>query len=413
MGGGSAGRLARRLVDRGLAHPRPPLAAPPSVTVVVPVRDRPEGLRRTLAALGPDLPVVVVDDGSSDPAAVREAAPGATVVRRCHPGGPAAARNEGWSGVGTDLVAFVDADVEVGGRDLQRLARHLGDPAVAAVAPRIASVAEPGTPAWLAAYDRGRSPLDMGSRPAPVRPGGAVSYVPTTVLVVRRAAVAAAGGFDEHLRTGEDVDLVWRLVAAGWSVRFDPSVTASHPTRSHLRGWLGQRFGYGRSAGPLARRHGATVAPFAASPLTALAAGAVLAGHPVAGAAVAAGHAATVAARAPQLPRRAMWRLAAQGQLHAAASAAEALRRAWWPVAVVAALRWRRCRPALAAAWLVPPLAAWAGRPSGLDPVRATALHVADDTAYGAGVWWGVLASRGWWALVPDLRRRGRRVTPG
>ena len=67
----AAGRLARKLTDAGLAHPRPPEpASPPDVTVLIPVRDRAALLDRCLSALGSGYPVVVVDDGSRDPGAV-------------------------------------------------------------------------------------------------------------------------------------------------------------------------------------------------------------------------------------------------------------------------------------------------------------------------------------------------------
>jgi hypothetical protein len=67
--------LAARLLDAGVAVPDLPQAALPGVTVVIPVKDRPAALARLLAALRADpstraLPVVVVDDGSADPAAV-------------------------------------------------------------------------------------------------------------------------------------------------------------------------------------------------------------------------------------------------------------------------------------------------------------------------------------------------------
>jgi hypothetical protein len=62
--------LARRLVDVGAAHPVPPPHRADDVTVVVPVRDRTAQLARCLAALDAD--VLVVDDGSVDPAAVEE-----------------------------------------------------------------------------------------------------------------------------------------------------------------------------------------------------------------------------------------------------------------------------------------------------------------------------------------------------
>ena len=62
----AAGRLARKLTDTGLAHPRPlELASRPDVTVLIPVRDRVVLLGRCLSALGDSYPVLVVDDGSA------------------------------------------------------------------------------------------------------------------------------------------------------------------------------------------------------------------------------------------------------------------------------------------------------------------------------------------------------------
>src|SRR3546814_9526624 len=42
---------------------------------------------------------------------------------------------------------------------------------------------------------------------------------------------ALGSGFAEDLRVGEDVDLVWRLVAAENRVRYEPAVTAGHDVR--------------------------------------------------------------------------------------------------------------------------------------------------------------------------------------
>jgi hypothetical protein len=86
-----------------------------------------------------------------------------------------------------------------------------------------------------------------------------VPYIPTTALVVRREAVDEVGVFDESLRYGEDVDLVWRLGSAGWTVRYDPSVLAHHTAPDSRLGLLSRRYRYGTSIGPLARRHGAAL----------------------------------------------------------------------------------------------------------------------------------------------------------
>ena len=103
---------------------------------------------------------------------------------------------------------------------IERLAAHLADPAVAAAAPRM--VAVPAGPGWAGRYTTAACCLDLGDAEARVVPGTRVAYVPTAALVVRRAALVQGAGagsvFDPALRWGEDVDLVWRLHAAGWRI---------------------------------------------------------------------------------------------------------------------------------------------------------------------------------------------------
>ncbi len=260
--------LAGRLVATGMAHPRPPdppAPGTPTVTVVVPVFGRPAALARCLDALGTRHPVVVVDDGSPDPGSVADvcAAGGAVLVRRSGNGGPGEARNEVLGLVGTELVAFVDSDCAAGDGWVDDLTWHFADPDLAAVAPRVVA-APPPVGSGRRAVDRfgaAHSPLDLGAEAGEVGPTRAVRYVPTAALVVRRTALAAVGGFAPGMRIGEDVDLVWRLVDAGWRVRFDPSVTVAHAEPSRWRDVLARRFRYGTSAGPLAARHPGRLAP--------------------------------------------------------------------------------------------------------------------------------------------------------
>lgn len=385
--GATSERLARRLVDAGIAHPRPPAGAAPftpaDVAVVIPVRHDDAGLARTRAALGDVGEVVVVTDDGAQPR------------------GPAAARNLGWRRTERPVVAFVDADVEPAPGWLDALLAHLADGAVGAVAPRVRSRPD-GAPDWLARYDATRSSLDLGAVPATVRPGSRVPYVPTAALVVRRDALDAVGGFDEALFVGEDVDLVWRLHGAGWAVRYEPAATATHPCRPTLGAWIGQRYRYGTSAAALAARHGDAVAPLGISGWSALAWGAVVAGHPAAGAGVAA---ATTAALVPKLrglehPGREALRIAGLGNLWAGRSVADALRRPWWPLALALGVLHRRARPALLAAVVAPsllePLPDSAAR-----QIRAGALRLLDDLAYGAGVWAGAARARSARALLP------------
>lgn len=409
----AAQRLARRLLDAGMAHPRPGAAPPPctprQVAAVVPVHDRSGGLSRTLDRLGDVGEVVVVDDGSADAAATAAVASraGARLVRHDRALGPAAARNAGWRVVDAPVIAFVDADVEPDPGWLDPLLAHLADEAVAAIAPRVAALDTPGAPRWLTAYEAARSPLDLGPQEGIVRPHSRVPYVPTTALVVRRSALADLGGFDEAMVYGEDVDLVWRLARAGATVRYEPASVVRHPVRPTLGAWLRQRYDYGSSAAPLASRHGGAVAPLTVSGWSAAAWGLVLAGAPAAGAALGAG---TTAALVPRLrglrhPVRESLRLAGLGNLYAGRQVADALRRAWFPLAVPLALR-RRSRPALVAALVVPALVERAERRPDLGLARWTALRLADDLAYGAGLWSGSIRARTTAALRPAFSGR-------
>jgi hypothetical protein len=100
-------------------------------------------------------------------------------------------------------------------------------------------------------------------------------------------------------------------------------------------------------------------------------------------------------------------RIAGGGTLRATVPALSGLTRAWSPALVLALLARRTRRPA-AVALVVPALAAWGSGSGGLDPVRFAAAHVADDVAYGTGVWAGCLHDRTVRPLVPRISWRAR-----
>lgn len=405
----AAGRLARRLVESGIAHPRPPPGPMPDTTVVIPARDHHDGLRRTLDALSDltSLRVIVVDDGSSQPVRIEQGAPACTsVVRLDPPGGPAAARNAGWRLADSEIVAFLDADCVPHDGWLNTLLHHFADPSVAAVAPRIISDASSGTN--LAEYESGQSPLDRGPREAPVRPRSRVPYVPTACVAVRRRALVDLGGFNETLRFGEDVDLVWRLNRHGWSVRYEPAASVVHPPRSSLRAWSRQRFDYGGSAAQLAALHDTDVAPLDVSPWSAAAWMLAAAGHPIAGGTLVAGTSVALARRAGRDRETAkeLVRLALRGNLLAGLRIAEAVRRAWLPPAILALAvippgrPRRRIAAALMAAFALP-LTDWAVRRPPVDAATWAALRIGDDLAYQTGLWFGAAKKRSLKALLP------------
>ena len=431
---GSAGAqaLARRLLWTGMAHPVPGGGpGPEDVTVVVPVRDRAAELALCLAGLG-EYRVIVVDDGSRDPAAVAAVADaaGARCVHRAVNGGPAAARNTGLAAVSTPLVAFLDSDCVPAPGWLGPLLAHFGDPAVAAVAPRIVPYTPGGTAGgtaqaggaaagrgWLAQYEGVSSTLDMGAVPSIVRPGAKVPYVPGAALVVR---VAAAGdGFAVHMPVGEDVDFVWRLGALGWHVRYEPAAAVPHQHRVRLGSWFTRRMEYGTSAAPLELRHPGTLPAVAMSGWTAAAWAAAAVGYPLAGAGITAAATALLARRLGAVtgdPWPVATRLAAGGTVAAGRLLGSTLSRAWWPVALPAAVAVPRLRLPLAALVLAPPVLGWRERRPPMDPVRYVSARLLDDVAYSVGVWQGCVRHRTARPLLPRLTWRaspGPRGAPG
>ncbi|MFJ9783139.1 mycofactocin biosynthesis glycosyltransferase MftF [Amycolatopsis sp. NPDC101161] len=408
----AAGALARRLTDAGFAHPVPPApSAPPDLTFVVPVLDRPGPLARCLASLGRH-PVLVVDDGSNDPQAIAKTAAehGAKLIRRDQNGGPGAARNTALDHVTTELVAFVDSDCVAPGDWADQLAAHFADPLLAAIAPRVRALANDTT---AGRYTKAAGSLDLGDRPARVAPRTRTSYVPTAALVARRAALQEIGGFDPGLRVGEDVDLVWRLHAAGHRIRYAPDVHVGHHEPETWRALLGRRARYGTSAAPLARRHPGNLAPLVLHPWPALTVAALLARRPLLAAGGFGGAVFSMlkTLRGNDIPTegvvRAMGTAVHQTWLGAGRYGTQ------FAAPVLAALLvprgWGR-RAAVASLLLGPPLTAWAKRRPDLDPVRYTAGALADDIAYGAGVWAGCLTHRTAAPVRPEIAWRPVRV---
>jgi mycofactocin system glycosyltransferase len=406
--------LAARLLDAGVAHPDLPDAPPhepADVTVVVPVRDRPEGLARLLDGVRADpatkdAPVVVVDDGSADAGAVVRIAAerGARLLRHDAARGPAAARNAGLRTARTALVAFLDSDCVPRPGWLAPLLPHLADPGLAVVAPRITGL--PGGPTGpMSAYEDVAGALDMGKSAEPVRPGSAVSYLPSAALLARRQALG--NGFDGTMRVAEDVDLVWRLTAAGWRVRYEPRASVAHEHPAGTTAWLRRRAFYGTGAALLAQRHGAAVAPIVLAPTSAAVVALLVAGRGP-------GRLAAVGILAVDTVRLAR-RLAAPGEppdpvqaaalvLRGAAAASRSLARSvtrhHWPLALAVSAA-RRPRRALLAVATADAVLAWWPHRARVGLVRFAVARRLEDLAYGAGLWWGAVRAGDVRALLP------------
>jgi hypothetical protein len=290
------------------------------------------------------------------------------------------------------------------------------------VAPRIVARA-PDAAGSAARYAIARGSLDLGEREGRVAPATRVAYVPTAALLVRRDALTGiargAEVFDPALRHGEDVDLVWRLHAAGWRVRYEPHVRVSHEGPDTWAGIVSRRFRYGTSAAPLALRHPDHLAPLVLQPWPTVAVAGLLTRRPAVVAVGVAGGALTLlrALRRADVPAtgttkatltavRQTWLGAGDGPTPARragpsrrSSRRRATVRRWGRVPP-----WHRCcsgRP-------------WRPGERGPGWIRLLTLgHVADDIAYGAGVWAGCVRERTLVPVRPRISWRPLRVVAG
>jgi GT2 family glycosyltransferase len=223
----------------GAAPPRASRPGAPTVTVVIPTRDRHERLRAIVRRLLDQTraidELIVVDQSATDAGHRSLAELVAAVPLDRRPvfdhvwdrriDGAAAARNAGLDRARGDIVVCVDDDMVPERDTLERLVAHLEHaPPVAAVTPVITNYAPPSRlqQAWDRAFRRGpfaddRQPVYWHwARPrrdplVPVRMLGA------GMLAIRRTALGDLR-FDGRYRgasLGEDIDLSWALAARG------------------------------------------------------------------------------------------------------------------------------------------------------------------------------------------------------
>jgi mycofactocin system glycosyltransferase len=395
--------FARTLIRQGFLHPvYTGDFGLEDVDVVIPVHNDVESLAQLLAQLS-GLHVTVVDDASTVPALVRECARefGATLVRLDENLGAAGARNAGADATTRPFVCFVDDDVLLSNARgvLSSLRAQFQYGELGACAPRVLGAEGSGI---RERFEQRFGPLDMGPREAIVVPGGPVNYVPSACLMVRREAFGV--GFDEDLRLGEDVDFIWRLHDRDWLVRYLANVEVSHRARRTWRRWWIQRVRYGGSSSELARRHHDRLAPVRADAWNAVAWLSVLIGKPALALRIARVTrdrlTATLSDQADD-PRALANAIVTRTMVRTGAPLSRAIVRTYGLVLLVAALHPRLRRPALTLFALG---TAWRWRHQRLH-VGDVPLALADDAAYGVGVFQGAWREKSLVALTPRITK--------
>src|SRR2546425_4419146 len=198
------------------------------ISVIVPVHNNPGDLRLCLAAIRaastPDSEIIVVDDGSTDDTAAVAVSMGVQIVALAENSGPAAARNQGARRARGAIFFFVDADVVIAPRAIERVQRFFADhPAHAAVFGSYD--ARPGCRSMVSRY------RNLLHHFVHQRGNPDASTFWAGCGAIRRSVFHEVGGFDARRfprASIEDIELGYRLRAAGQRIRLDPGLQGTH-----------------------------------------------------------------------------------------------------------------------------------------------------------------------------------------
>jgi glycosyltransferase involved in cell wall biosynthesis len=201
----------------------------PLVSVVIPVyrasREIPDALASVFAQSAADFVVIVVDDGSPDEHALREAiAPFRERIRFIAQAnrGAGAARNTAIAAARGRYLAFLDADDRWSPafleRQLEYFERHPDHELVYCDARLTGETALAGRRFMEGAPSTGDVTLLTLIQQQ--------CNVPMSTVMVRRGVVVSAGLFDESIRRGQDFDLWLRLAARGTRMGYHAEVLA-------------------------------------------------------------------------------------------------------------------------------------------------------------------------------------------
>lgn len=265
---GTPGGVTRAERD-GLAavrHPPVERSGRPSVSVVICTRDRPDDLRGALAGLselrGPVHEILVVDNAPSTEATreVVAAFAGVRYIREPRPGLDWA-RNRALLEAAGEVIAYTDDDVVVHPGWLDGLLTALVDEPAAVGVTGLVLPVELSTPAQVmfelyAGFGRGYRPQWFASNVAAgdvaVQDFGASGLAGTGAnMAFRRRPLIDLGGFDPAMDVGTltggggDLEIYYRVVAAGHLLVYEPSAVVFHRHRRDWEGLVRQLHGYG------------------------------------------------------------------------------------------------------------------------------------------------------------------------
>ncbi len=196
------------------------------------------------------LEIIVVSDGSKDKTASIARIFPIQVIELKENKGLSFARNTGAKAAKGEIIAYTDADCEVGPDWLTHIAESfLKDKKIGCVGgPNIT----PSNDSYMAKL----TALAPGAPTHVLISDTTADHVPGCNMAVRKSAWEKIGGFNEIFRiAGDDVDLEWRLQEAGYIIKYNPGAQVFHHRRSSVKTYIKQQFNYGLNESFLRSMH--------------------------------------------------------------------------------------------------------------------------------------------------------------
>ena len=145
------------------------------------------------------------------------------------------------------ILGFIDSDAKVERDWLRKVVPHLFEPQVAGASGSIET--------WNNNNPWARSiGYELKNRYS--RIGKYTGRIATMNLLLKKAAIAEVGGWDEKLPSQYDTDFGFRISAKGYKIAYEPSAVCYHFNRPTLKAFYRQQLHYGKNTLKLYFKHG-------------------------------------------------------------------------------------------------------------------------------------------------------------